>query len=352
MEKANTKDKLRLLMLTYGNWDHASSRERALKYQPLLEATGKCQICWIPRVPPQPKDWMGKILFPCAKRFLAIKRAIFLIIGRWDMIFIQRLFLTQWQLRLVKRKRVPIIYDFDDAIYLDRRGQPRNWVQTIAMIKSAAQVIIGSSELAPFCHEQDSNPVVIPTPVDPDRIQPRQIGLVDEVVTIGWIGSPWTTPYLLGVASALREVASLRNIKLLVIGANPGCALEGVSAIHEPWSYEREPELLQQMSIGIMPLPNDEWARGKGGYKLLLYMAAGLAVVASPVGVNNEIVVHGRSGFLAAAEEDWVDYLLQLCDDPELRQNMGREGRERVLERFSRAVCFEKLHGCLNWIFK
>ena len=352
MNKANTKHKLRLLMLTFGDWDHASSRERAVKYQPLLEANGRYQIYWIPRVPPRPKNLMHKIFFPFVKRFLAIKRTIVLIFGNWDVIFIQRLFLARWVLRIPKYWRIPIIYDFDDAIYLDGPGQLRNQVQTIAMINSAALVIVSSSELVPFCHENGCNPVVIPTPVDPDRIQPHPIDHGEDLFTIGWIGSPWTTPYLCGIAFALKKVAHLRKIKLLIVGADPEFMLDDVAVIHESWSYEREPELLQKMSAGIMPLPDDEWARGKGGYKLLLYMSAGLAVVASPVGVNNEIVAHGESGFLAATEDDWIKCLLQLCDDPELRRKMGRLGRERILKRFSRAVCFEKLQRCLNQIFK
>lgn len=352
MNNANTKYKLRLLMLTFGDWDHASSRERAVKYQPLLEANGKYQIYWIPRVPPRPKNLMNKIFFPFAKRFLAIKRTIVLIFGNWDVIFIQRLFLARWVLRILKYRRIPIIYDFDDAIYLDRPGQPRNQVQTISMIKSAAQVIVSSSELAPFCSEHGCNPVVIPTPVDPDRIQPRQIDHGEDVLTIGWIGSPWTTPYLYGIASALKKVVQTRKIKLLLVGADPEFKLDGIPVIYESWRYEREPELLQKMSVGIMPLPDDEWARGKGGYKLLLYMSAGLAVVASPVGVNNEIVAHGESGFLAATVDDWIKYLLQLCDDPALRQQMGKAGREIVMKRFSRAVCFEKLQRCLNLFHK
>jgi glycosyltransferase involved in cell wall biosynthesis len=352
MDNANTKYKLRLLMLTFGDWDHASSRERAVKYQPLLEANGRCKIYWIPRVSPRPKNLMNKIFFPVAKRFLAIKRTAFLIFGHWDVIFIQRLFLARWMLRVLKKRRVPIIYDFDDAIYLDRPGQLRNQMQTIAMINSAAQVIVSSLELVPFCREHSFDPVVIPTPVDPDRIQPRQIDHGEDVFTIGWIGSPWTTPYLHGIASALKKVAHLRKIKLLIVGADPEFKLDGIPVIYESWSYGREPELLQKMSVGIMPLPDDEWARGKGGYKLLLYMSAGLSVVASPVGVNNEIVAHGESGFLAVTQEDWIKYLLQLCDDPDLRQQMGRAGREIVMKRFSRAVCFEKLQRCLNQIFQ
>jgi glycosyltransferase involved in cell wall biosynthesis len=347
MNQFQTKSPLRLIMLTYGAWDHASSRERAVKYKPLLEANSAYHVCWIPRVPERAKSWMAKLTFPLVKRWLAIKRFSLLLFCKWDIIFIQRLFLPRWLLKLIRKRRIPIIFDFDDAIYLNVPGQPRNQERTSRMIRASSQVIISSSELISFCQENDSDPVIIPTPVDTDRFKPR-LNDADKIFTIGWIGSFWTTKYLSEIKDALTTVVKSRTVRLLLNGADPKFSLSGIPIVIESWSYGKEPELLQQMTVGIMPLTNDEWARGKGGYKLLLYMATGLPVVASPVGVNQEIVQHGDNGFLASRQEEWVKYLIQLCDDPKLCRKMGMAGREVVVKQYSRDVCFEKLQKCMK----
>jgi glycosyltransferase involved in cell wall biosynthesis len=321
MNKFHAKSPIRLIMLTCGAWDHASSRERAVKYNPLLKANSAYCVLWIPRVPERPKNWMAKLTFLVVKRWLAIKRFSLLIFCKWDIIFIQRLFLPGWLLKLIRKRRIPIIFDFDDAIYLNVPGQPRNQERTARMIRASLRVIV-------------------------DRFKPRAKD-ADQIFTIGWIGSFWTTKYIYEIKDALATVAKSRTVRLLFIGADPKFSLSGIPIVIEPWSYEKEPELLQQMAVGIMPLTDDEWARGKGGYKLLLYMATALPVVASPVGVNQEIVQHGDTGFLATSQDEWVKYLIQLSDDPKLCRKMGTAGREVVVKQYSRDVCFEKLQNCL-----
>lgn len=347
MKEPHRKFPIRLLMLTYGAWDHASSRERAVKYKPLLETNSAYHVRWIPRVPEQPKNWFAKLLFPVAKRWLAIKRFSLMIFRKWDVIFVQRLFLPNWALRLLKRRRIPIIFDFDDAIYLNAPGQSQNQEHTARMIQAASRVIVSSSELNSFCQQNGESPLIIPTPVDTDRFMPRSEDF-DQIFTIGWIGSFWTTKYLNEIADALEAIAKSRSVRLLLIGADPKFTLPGVPAEIVPWTYEDEPEQIQRMSVGIMPLTDDEWARGKGGYKLLLYMSTGLPVVASPVGVNREIVKHGETGFLASSQDEWIQYLIRLCDDPGLCRKMGVAGRSVVEKKYSRDVCFGKLQRCLK----
>lgn len=347
MNEFHARYPIRLIMLTYGAWDHASSRERAVKYQPLLEANSAYRVRWLSRVPERPKNCIAKLTFPVVKRWLAIKRFSLLIFFKWDIIFIQRLFLPGWLLKLIRKRRIPIIFDFDDAIYLNVPGQPRNQERTARMIRASSQVIVSTSELISFCQDNGSIPVIICPPVDIDRFTPRSND-ADQIFTIGWIGSLWTTKYLYEIKEALATVAKSRTVRLLFIGADPQYTLPGIPIDLEPWSYEKEPELLQQMTVGIMPLTDDEWARGKGGYKLLLYMAAGLPVVASPVGVNQEIIGHGATGFLASTQEQWITSLIHLCDDPALCKTMGAAGREIVVKQYSRKVCFEKLQKCFE----
>lgn len=338
----------RMLMLTQGAWDHASSRERAVRYRALLEGTGRWSVQWLPRVPERPRSAIGKLRFAAAKRLLAALRAFQIAFGRWDLVYVQRLFLPPRMLGLLKRRGIPLVYDFDDAIYLDAPGSRTNEADTASMVKAADRVIVSTEELVPFCEAQGKAPDIITTPVDTDRITPSDRQEEQECI-IGWIGSASTTSYLNAVAPALADVAARCRIRLLAVGARetdldlPGVPVETVA-----WSYEREPELLQRMTLGIMPLPDDAWARGKGGYKLFLYMAAGLPVVASPVGINREIVRHGETGYLAGDAESWAEFLHSLCTRQDLRWSMGRVGRSLAEERYSRAVCFEQLIRCLD----
>jgi glycosyltransferase involved in cell wall biosynthesis len=342
----------RLLVLTYGSWDHASSRERALKYLDLLRSAGNCTIRWIPRVPPSPHSFLPGLIFPIRKQWLKIKRYYILLFFKWDLVFIQRLFLPPWILKQLQKKKVSICYDFDDAIYLDKPGKSTNRKHTVIMIQAASKVIISSPELLAFCKTYNCSPDIIATPVDTGRIIPGPIKADDSTFTIGWIGSPSTTKYLEEIAGPLTKVSKIRKINLLVVGADlrrrrRRCTLPDMPITRAKWDYEREPQLLQQMTIGIMPLPDNEWTRAKAGYKLLLYMSAGLAVIASPVGINKEIIVNGETGFLAQNQDDWVKYFIQLCDDPLLRNTMGARGRDLVRARFERLICFKKLEESL-----
>jgi len=351
-EQGRVAPRLRMLMLTQGAWDHASSRERAARYRALLESTGRWSVHWLPRVPERPRTTISKLRFAIAKRLLTLCRAFQIAFGQWDLVFVQRLFLSPRLLRLLQRRGIPLVYDFDDAIYLDVPGSRANEKRTAAMVKAADQVIVSTRDLLPFCAAQGKSPQVITTPVDTDWITPSDQH-EDEVCTVGWIGSASTTPYLNLVAPALADAASRCRIRLLAVGADEAeLNLPGVPVEIVPWSFEREPELLRRMTIGIMPLPDDAWARGKGGYKLLLYMAAGLPVVASPVGINREIVRHGETGYLADGAKQWAECLHSLCTRQGLRRSMGQAGRSLAEERYSREVCFERLSGCLDAAIK
>ncbi len=338
----------RLLVLTYGSWDHASSRERALKYIDLLKSAGNCNIRWLPRVPRRSPSLMPRLIFPVRKQWLKIKRYYILLFFKWDIVFIQRLFLSSWLLKQLQKKKVSIRYDFDDAIYLDKPGESVNLKRTVTMIQAASKVMVSTPELVDFCKTYNCSPDIIATPVDTGRIRPGPVKKDDSTFTIGWIGSPSTTKYLEEIARPLVKVSKVRKINLLVVGADlRQYTLPDIPVTRAKWDYEQEPQLLQQMTIGVMPLPDNEWTRAKAGYKLLLYMSAGLAVIASPVGINKEIIVNGETGFLAQNQEEWIKYFIQLCDDPLLRNKMGARGRNLVMARFERLICFQKLKESL-----
>ena len=317
-------------MLTYGGWSHASSRIRAAQLVPLLDPP--FTVRWLPRVP----DGGGRLGRAVAKRTQALRRASAL--KNADLVFAQRTFLSPAQLRSL---RVPLVYDFDDALYLDAPDA------TAAMVRAARRVVVSTPELATFCEAHGKTPVVIPSPVDTDRVTPRTEAPSGEPLTVGWLGSPWTAPYLETVAEALGAVARQRSVRLLLVGAGD-VRVEGVETERVAWSVDAEPEALRRMSVGIMPLPDDPWTRAKGGYKLLAYMAAGLPCVASPVGVNRDIVEPGRTGFLAATPQEWTEALVRLADDADLRASMGKEGRALAVTRYSRTVCGAALRCVLE----
>lgn len=318
-----------LLMLTYGGWSHASSRIRAAQYAAALPF----RVRWLPRVP----DGGGPLRRAVTKRVQAVRRARAL--GSADLVFAQRTFLTPAQLR---RLRAPLVYDFDDALYLDA---PR---ETAAMVCAARRVVVSTPELLPFCAEHGAEATVIPSPVDTDRIAPRQHDTRGPF-TIGWMGSPWTAPYLDAIAEALHAVVRHRpETRILLVGAAPE-TLAGVPNVERlPWTFDGEAEALGRMSVGIMPLPDDPWTRAKGGYKLLAYMAAGLPTVGSPVGINRDIIAPGTTGLHATTPAEWTAALLRLCDDAPLRQAMGQAGRTRAVSTYSRTVCTAALTAVLT----
>jgi len=169
---------------------------------------------------------------------------------------------------------------------------------------------------------------------------------VNDIFTIGWIGSPSTAKHLLDAEIALKQVCKNRGGKVVLIGAgeNP---FSGLMATMRDWNEATQSMEIGNFDVGIMPLPDNPWERGKCGFKLIQCMACGKPVVASPVGVNREIVVEGVNGFLASTSKEWVDALLRLRADPELRRAMGEKGRRMVEEKYCLQVTAPRLHRLL-----
>ncbi len=325
-------------MLTSGGWSHASSRIRAAQVAPLLDPPFRAT--WRPRV----ADGGGRVGRAVAKRWATLRRASAVAFGPVDVVLAQRIALAPWQLRRLRARRIPLVYDLDDALYLDAPAA------TARMVAAATRVVVSAPALVPFCAAHGRTPAarapaVIPTPVDTGRVTPAADP--PDVFTVGWMGSPWTSPYLAALAGPLAELARHREVRILLVGAAPD-ALAGLENVQRvAWAFDGEPDALRRMSVGVMPLPDDEWTRAKGGYKLLAYMAAGLPCVASPVGVNREIVEPGATGLWATTPDEWAEALLALCDDAGLRAAMGREGRIRAERTYSRDVCAAALRDVL-----
>jgi len=333
--------KKRMLMLTDGNSDNASARIRALQYIPFFEAQGY-NVTHIPRVPKRPSNQISKYtVFPVQKRWYSLKIALVILFGNCDLVFIQRIFISEYLLKRLKDRSIPIVYDFDDAIYINPK-RPENREKTNIMVRYADEVIISTEYLTEFCLSSGQMPVIIPSPVETDRIRPS-VKQQDQIVTIGWIGSPWTSGFLELIEKPLQRLAEKYTFRFLTVGARSDYKILGIDHIAKPWVFEDENENIGLMDIGLMPLPDTDWTRMKGGYKLLQYMSAGIPCVASPVGINQSIVKVGQNGFLASSDEEWYLTLEKLICDPELRIRLGSNGRIDAIELYSREVCFGKL---------
>ena len=165
---------------------------------------------------------------------------------------------------------------------------------------------------------------------------------------VGWIGSPTTYHYLENMAGLLRDAAKNHAFTLKVSGAGKPVHFEGVRVQEVPWSLEREVELFNSCDVGVYPLEDTDWARGKCGFKAIQFMACGVPVVAAAVGVNREIITDGVDGFLASTPAEWTEKLGRLLSDPELRARMAAAGRRTIEERYSLRVTAPRLARILQ----
>ena len=238
--------------------------------------------------------------------------------------------------------RVPVVFDFDDAIYLLDTSQANARVGRLLkdpgkvgrIIAGAAVTTVGNEHLAAYARGFSDRVRVIPTTLDVERYRP-QPHPPGELVRVGWSGSPTTSKYLRGIERPLRRMLAELPVELVVSG-DPAFRLDGAERVRVvPWSPQTEIAQVGAFDIGLMPLPDDEWTRGKCGFKALLYMALGVAPVVSPVGVNTSIVTDGHNGLWAADEQEWFDAVATLVGDEQLRRRLGAAGRETVVERYS-----------------
>ena len=326
-----------------------SSRYRVFQFLPHFEAAGiDCRVdplfgeayFSILQVRPRALGTVLKIPYVLAcflKRLWTL-----LTLGRRDLIVIEgQLFpyappLAEWLLRWC-RYRVAV--EMDDAIYLT----PGHEKKMPTLLSMATGAIVGNDRLAAYAKQFSSRVSVVPTVVDTERFVPdpmRSAGSSEQrsdAITIVWIGLAYNLKCLDVLAPALRALQSRFRLTLRVVSSQPP-QMPGVEIEFRPWDFQREVADLQDAAIGVMPLEDTEWARGKCGLKLLQYLAVGIPAVASPVGVNGDIIVNGENGFLASTEQDWYERLNALCRQPQLRARMGQAGRRTVNERYSLAV--------------
>lgn len=264
---------------------------------------------------------------------------------KFDIIFIQREALLLGSSFFEKQfyKRNKVVFDFDDSIWLlDTSPENKKFEflknpdKTKINIQHSHAVIAGNSFLANYAKQFNNNVYVIPTTIDTNFHKPIAKNKLTNKVVIGWSGSISTIKHFEMAVPVLKELQNKysNKIEIHVIGQG-NYAHPELNVVSKSWSSQTEVLDLNQFDIGIMPLPNDEWVKGKCGLKGLSYMACGVATVMSNVGVNSEIINHGKNGYLANNNTEWISILSQLIENADLRAKIGEEGRKTVVEKYS-----------------
>jgi glycosyltransferase involved in cell wall biosynthesis len=324
----------------------ASTRQRFVQYEPYLRDAG----IFVDYSPLLGNDYVRRLATGGSRpsaffvREYAGRLRGLLSARRYDLLWIQyELFpyLPGLFELLAFLWRKPVVLDFDDAIFnMYDRATSRAARALLAgklapLLRRADLCCCGNSYLEEYALRHGSKTMILPTVVDTESYLPAKRAPRREPPVIGWIGSPSTSTYLDPILSLLSRLAATGRARVKIVGAGRGDANTAAGIEYVAWSEEREIAEIQGMDIGIMPLSDDEWARGKCGFKLIQYMACALPVVASPIGVNRQIVEHGINGYLASAVRDWDVSLGQLISSPGERQRLGRRGRRKVVRDFS-----------------
>ena len=270
--------------------------------------------------------------------------------SQYDLIFIYREafpigppLIERW---LARSGNPPIVYDFDDAIFLPNVSNANRFIVSLkwagkvpAIVRLSDRVITGNDFLGGFARPHNPAVLTIPTCVDTDKFAPRTDGGGGrDPLVVGWIGSPTTASYLTMLSDVFRNVHAATPFQLKISGSGADVAVDGVPVTNVPWALADEVALFNTCDVGVYPLTDDEWSKGKCGFKAIQFMSCGVPVVASAVGVNREIIEDGVNGFLAATPEEWETKLRRLLNDAALRARFAEAGRRTVEARYSLRV--------------
>ncbi len=345
----NSSSPKKVLFLALHRPDRSpSQRYRFEQYLSYLEQNGFiCHYSWLISEKDDPVFYAAGRVWGKARILLksVLKRAgeIFKV-SEYDIVFVQRECFMLGTAYFEKKysKKTRLIFDFDDAIWLanvsdanKRFAFLKNASKTKEIIATADLVLAGNEYLGAYARQFNDRVEIFPSTVDTDVYVPAAKNKKGPVC-IGWSGSFSTVQHFELILPVLKKLKAKygERICFKVYGdgnyRHEGLGIRGVA-----WTPQGELEELNEMDIGLMPLPADEWARGKCGMKGLLYMALEIPAVMSPVGVNTEIIRNGENGYLAGSPAEWLKYLSLLIDDRDLRMALGREGRKTVIEKYS-----------------
>lgn len=311
--------------------ESASTRYRALNYFPHLKAAD-----WAP-------EHIEAVRNPF-KRIALLRKA-----RRADVVVVLRKTFSGLYLRLLRVVARHIIFDFDDAIFVRSSGKSsRTRLNRFKrMARTCDQVWAGNSHLAQEAKKYNPKVTMLPTSIIPDKYQ-RQADKPVQSIDFVWIGSRSTKKYLLGILPALANIENRTTKLRLKIIANFSVQSSSFDVVAITWSEDKEASELASSHIGVAPMPDDAWTRGKCGLKVLQYMAAGLPTVASSTGVHTDLIEPDVTGFLVDSEEEWQQALLRLASDVELRKKMGELASKRAVEHFSTTATFARMQATLR----
>lgn len=316
-----------------------------MQYKKPLHASGTRLHYTVP-YPPKDSD-PSRIVFKSKKLWHVCRVA-----GRLKILPQQYFFDAVWQNRLLiydhfiieKFIKKPFVFDMDDAIWLSE-GQK----QVNLAIKKSAMVFAGNEYLAEYCSSLNRNTKIIPSVVDTDVFKP--LPAEKNTFALGWIGSKSNFPFLELIRQPVLDfLQKTKNTKLIIVSSEqPGVfKFDNERIIFRQWSAEKENQLINEFSVGLMPLPDNNWSKGKCSYKMLQYMACGIPVVVSPVGLNKTILDKSQSGKGALNEAEWLNTLLELNNDRALYTACAENGRPFIEENYS----LEKWAPVINEHFK
>lgn len=354
-----------LFLAAYSNLA-AASRIKVYQFLPFLKKRGVvCKvICFTPsfvhrlRLISVDKKVLLLVYYPLSHivKLFKIFQAV-LIAKNFDIVFIQEPIVPFGFAKILKLVNKNIIFQFTDAVFITDQKEKglferlrlrilsNTWKRTVKIAKCClVENDYNKEAVLKYCSYID----MITGPIDTDRYFVREEKKEKDYIVIGWTGSFFTTKYLYEINDVLLEVSKKYNILLRLIGAKKDFKIKGVNCDMREWSYETELAWLSTFNIGIMPLIDDEWTRGKAGYKLLQYMSMGISPIASSVGFNKEIVKDGVNGFLVTTKEEWVKKLSSLIENEELRKKIGKEARFTIEKNYALNKAEKKLFEIFN----
>jgi len=344
---------IRLIALSAYPYETASTRYRIAQYIPLL---GEKHVA---------TDLMSfltndeqKLLYKKNRTLLKIFTlliACFRLLSKlpriadYDVVFISREIVNFGppiiEAIIINIFKKPVILDIDDALWVSYNspvvGRLTQFIKSKSkisyLIKRSSHVIVCNNYLDNYARVLNDNVTIIPTVVDPLKYhQVRQTLKYDTLTTtIGWIGSHSTAQYLEIIYDVLTELSSKYNFQFKIIGAGRDIKIRGVNVINLDWSETEEISELSTFDIGVYPIYDNPWSYGKCALKAIQYQAAGVACIASPVGMTNQVITHRVNGLLADTSEQWYQYLKLLITDKEYRSKLEQNGLENVLRNYS-----------------
>lgn len=348
---------MRVLLLSRYDRLGASSRLRSFQYLPYLEQAG----FEVTIAPLFDDDYVRGLSSGIISWYSILKaywtRLRFILKAKqFDLVWLEYEmlpWLPSWIELTLFPKNIPMVVDYDDAIFHRYDQHHSRLVRKLlgqkidAVMRRAAVVIVGNDYLGDRAKQAGAKRVVVlPTVVDVNRYATVETANT-QAVTIGWIGQPSTAKYLTQLVPELNGILLKHGAHIVAIGPKAS-QFQFLPVDVKPWAEDTEVAEIQQFDIGIMPLTDSFWERGKCGYKLIQYMACGKPVVATPIGINNIIVRQGENGFLADSQAEWCEALDRLCADATLRKQMGAKGRKMIEQKYALNIVAPRLVALLR----